>query len=165
MYVQEFTVESLARKFGKPRFNRPAWIKPLFSVEDFQDFCRQIADRNAQEFLELLQENIETNKFGYSLKPDTIRQKGDDHPWIHTRELLEAIVREEDTVGLISGTHSGTSLSYSHLAMILEYGYIERGIPPRDVFRRTFRQFHKKAKQNFINACRAAEGRGRNSVL
>ena len=120
------------------RFKRPkvAWLE-----EDMQRLGEDIAE----EFKETITENIESNRYGYSLAQSTIDRKGSATPLIDTHEMVDAIYRDGTTVSVEDTPHSNSSLTNKELAIVQEYGTKDKHIPARPVWRDTFRDFRDKA--------------------
>lgn len=144
-----FSMQKLVAKYGKPKMPKAPNEKESFDPEAFKQRVQEVGEEQAEAFLTFLLLNIESNTYGFTLKPETIQRKGSDTPWIETKQLVNAIERRGAEVGFKSGRHK-SGLTFEHLAMILEYGMKERGIPPRDVFRRSFADFKKEMIKNVI---------------
>lgn len=120
------------------RFKRPkvAWLE-----EDMQRLGEDIAE----DFKETITENIESNRYGYSLAQSTIDRKGSATPLIDTHEMVDAIYRDGTTVSVEDTPHSNSSLTNKELVIVQEYGTKDKHIPARPVWRDTFRDFRDKA--------------------
>lgn len=109
----------------------------------------------AQDYYDLLIENIKINKFGFTLKEATllIRQRigiASTLPLIETEEYLKNIIIKDNFVTVNKGTHSrrpynknSRALTYEHLAWILEFGRKDKKIPGFPVWRKTKEEFEK----------------------
>lgn len=152
MGIPRITPAALLAKFRPPDWNKqmPASQRPKFlTATEFKNYIAFISEENAYAFLKFLLDNIESNKYKFTLQPATIKIKGHNIPWIETKELISNLEVFKDTVRFKKGVHS-SGLSYEMLAMILEYGQKEKGIPPRDVFRRSFEDFKPMMIGNVI---------------
>lgn len=141
MGLVKFTLSKVRAMYGTPKYKVPAAKRPAFRVTGFQDYVEGIGEDLALMFLNFVIDNIRTNRYGFTLNPATVKRKKGTLPWINTEELLDALVVEGATVRFKKGVHKGTQLTYGELALILEYGMKERGMPPRAVFRRSFEDF------------------------
>lgn len=151
------TLATLKAKFGVPN-----WVKQLkpserpdfsfLNPDEFRQYVNIVSQDNALRFHQFLLENIISNKYKFSNAPATIKMKGSNVPWIDTRELIHHIEVVNDQVRMAKGKHKKAQISYEALAMILEYGVKDRGIPPRDVFRRSFADFKEKMITNVLDA-------------
>ena len=116
---------------------------------------QRLGQEIAEEYKETIVQNIEENKFGFSIKEGTLRNRGDGPPLMDTRELVDAIYREGTTVSVEDTPRSDSSLSNLELAMVHEYGTKDKHIPARPVWRQTYREFRPLAKQqieDFLNS-------------
>lgn len=123
------------RRFKKPKVR---WLK-----EDMQRLGEDIAE----EFKETVVENIETNRYGYELKQSTIDRKGSDVPLVDSHQLVDAIYRDGTTVSVEDSERDDSSLTNLELAIVHEYGTKDRHIPARPVWRDTFKDFKKTARE------------------
>lgn len=153
MGIAKFTLGTIESMFGKPKYTLPNSLKPGFSVKGYQKHLEQVSEDIAEAFLQFLKSAIESNTYGFKDDPKTVAMKSGSIPWIDTKELINALERQGYFVMFKSGNHKG-GLSYEHLAMILEYGMKEKGIPPRPVFRKSFEDFQSIAEDMFMEGAR-----------
>lgn len=147
---RKMSLSAAQRLYGKPKLEK---AKINFDLEKYKEHLHGIGQQLAQEFLEVLKNNILTNKYGFSNTPRTVELKGGNSvPWVHTGELLDALVVSDTVVGFMFGKHSGSNILYEDLAMLLEMGMLERGIPPKDVMQRTMEDFRPYAIDFIIKA-------------
>ena len=124
-------------------------------VQDLRADMDRLAQEIAEEFRETIEDNIETNKYGFSLEQKTIMRKGSDTPLIDERQLINAIYREGTTVSVEDTPRTDSSLTNLEIAIVHEYGTKDRHIPARPVWRRTYRDFRDDAKErveDFLNS-------------
>ena len=133
-------------KIPKSKLKPPRGFK-VPDVEDFKEDIERLGEDIAEGFKERVIENIEDNKFGYSLAPATIQKKGSDTPLIDTHQLVDAIYREETTVSVEDTPRSDSPLTNKELAIVQEYGTKDKHIPARPVWRNTFDEYKDEAKQ------------------
>lgn len=133
-------------KIPKSKLKPPRGFK-VPDVEDFKEDIERLGEDIAEGFKERVIENIEDNKFGYSLAPATIQKKGSDTPLIDTHQLVDAIYREETTVSVEDTPRSDSPLTNKELAIVQEYGTKDKHIPARPVWRNTFDEYKEEAKQ------------------
>ena len=122
----------------------PGFKKP--NVKDFKSDMQRLGEEIAEDFKEQVIENIEDNRYGYSLAPSTMYRKGSDIPLIDTHELVDAIYRDGTTVSVEDTPRDDSPLTNLELAIVQEYGTKDRHIPARPVWRDTFRDFEESAK-------------------
>lgn len=118
-------------------------VKTKYFKEDMQRLGEDIAE----EFKEMIIENIETNRYGYELKQSTIDRKGSDVPLVDSHQLVDAIYRDGTTVSVEDSPRDDSSLTNLELAIVHEYGTKDKHIPARPVWRETFRDFKKIARE------------------
>lgn len=123
----------------------PGFKKP--QVKDFLSDMQRLGEDIAEEFKDTIVENIENNRYGYELEQSTIDRKGSDVPLVDSHQLVDAIYREGTTVSVEDSARSDSPLSNLELAIIQEYGTKDRHIPPRPVWRETFRDFKEVARE------------------
>ena len=124
----------------------PGFKKPR--VEDFKSDMATLGEEIAEDFKNEIINNIETNKFGFSLADSTVRQKGSDVPFVGgTGQLIDAIYREGTTVSVEDTPRDDSSLSNLQIAIVQEYGTKDKHIPARPVWRKTFKEFKPVAQE------------------
>lgn len=116
------------------------------NVKDFKKDMRQLGEEMAEEFKETIISNIETNRYNYPLNPKTALRKGSNIPLVDTHQLVDAIYREETIVSVEDSPRDDSSLTNLDLAIIHEYGTKDKHIPARPIWRDTFRDYKKVAK-------------------
>lgn len=116
-------------------------------VSDFESDMQRLGEELAEGFKRKLLENIESNTYGFTLAQSTIRQKGSATPLIDTETLLNSIYREDTYVSVEDTPRVDSPLSNLELAIVLEYGTKDKGIPARPVWRYTFRDYREVAEQ------------------
>lgn len=117
----------------------PGFKKPR--VKDFISDMQNLGEEIAEEFKDTIVENIETNRYGYSLEQTTIDRKGSDIPLVDSHQLVDAIYRDGTTVSVEDSARDDSPLSNLELAIVMEYGTKDKHIPARPVWRQTFRDF------------------------
>lgn len=122
----------------------PGFKKP--QVKAFRADMERLGEEIAENFKEQIIENIEDNRYGYSLAPSTIVKKGSDTPLIDTHQLVDAIYRDGTTVSVENTPREDSELTNLEIAIIQEYGVKDKHIPARPIWRDTFREFKKTAK-------------------
>lgn len=122
----------------------PGFKKP--NVKDFEADMQRLGEEIAEEFRETVIDNIEDNKYGFTLAESTKNRKGHDTPLIDTHEMVDAIYRDGTTVSVENTPRSGSPLTNLELAMTQEYGTKDKHIPPRPVWRNTFRDYEDVAR-------------------
>lgn len=127
----------------------PGFKKP--KVEDFRSDMQRVGEEIAEQFKEQVIENIETNYYGFELAQSTIERKGSDVPWINSHELVDSIYREGTVVSVEDTPREDSKLTNLQLAIVQEYGIKDRHIPPRPIFRNTFRDFESDAKDKMLS--------------
>jgi hypothetical protein len=127
----------------------PGFKKP--KVEDFRSDMQRVGEEIAEQFKEQVIENIETNYYGFELAQSTIERKGSDVPWINSHELVDSIYREGTVVSVEDTPREDSKLTNLQLAIVQEYGTKDRHIPPRPIFRNTFRDFESDAKDKMLS--------------
>jgi hypothetical protein len=134
---------------------------PSISAKDFQAGLDLQSEYIAQQFLELLIKNIRANKYNFKLSENTLKKRrsrgnSDETPLIDQGYLINSLVRNGSTVTIAEGTHP-TGIKFLELAMMLEYGRKDKGIPAFPVARNTFADFEPTAKKllfKFLNAAK-----------
>ena len=91
-------------------------------------------------------ENIENNRYGYTLEQSTISKKGSDIPLVDTHQLVDAIYREGTTVSVEDSSRDDSPLTNLELAIVHEYGVKDKHIPARPIWRETFKDFKETAR-------------------
>ena len=122
-----------------PGFKRPR-------VKEFREDMQRLGEEIAEDFKDQIIENIEENRYGYTLADSTIQRKGSDTPLIDTHQLVDAIYRDETTVSVENTSRDDSGLTNLELAIVQEYGTKDKHIPPRPVWRQTFRDYKKVAR-------------------
>ena len=122
----------------------PGFKKP--KVEWLEEDMQRLGEDIAEEFKEMIVDNIENNEYGYSLAQSTINQKGSDTPLVDTGQLVDAIYREGTIVSVEDSARDDSSLTNKELAIVQEYGTKDRHIPARPIWRNTFKDFKPVAK-------------------
>lgn len=120
-------------------------------VKDFQADMKRLGQEIAQDFCDTIVENIETNKYGFSLKENTTLRKQKDIPLVDTHQLVDAIYREETTVSVQNTSREDSSLTNLELAIVQEYGTKDLHVPARPVWRKTWKDFRPVAKEQIKN--------------
>ena len=133
-------------KIPKSKLKPPRGFK-VPDVNAFKEDMERLGEDIAEGFKERVIENIEENKFGYTLAPATIQQKGSNTPLIDTHQLVDAIYREETTVSVEDTPRSDSPLTNKELAIVQEYGTKDKHIPARPVWRNTFDEYRDDATQ------------------
>lgn len=123
----------------------PGFKKP--KVEDFLSDMERLGEEIAEEFKDTIVENIESNRYGYTLAQSTIDKKGSHVPLVDSHQLVDAIYREGTTVSVEDSSRSDSPLSNLELAIVLEYGTKDKHIPARPVWRETFKDFKEVASE------------------
>lgn len=134
-------------------------IKKL-TKKNFEDAVDWEARRFAKMYLTELKINMLRNTFNFKLKPETIRRKGSDLPFIETKQLYHAVVQEGDKVIVketIRKSKRSGRMSNREIAMILEFGRRDKGIPARPIFRMTMRKFKGEVSKDLIAKCRRSK--------
>lgn len=124
----------------RPRYKKPA-------TQDFKADMQALGEEIAEGFKESVVENIRSNKYGHTLAPSTVTRKGHDTPLIDTEEMIDAIFREGTTVSVNDEQHGESGVTNKELAVIHEFGTKDKRIPPRPVWRQTFRDYEQVAKK------------------
>lgn len=135
--------------FGSPKIAKPKMSEVNEITNAFMNRASTIEEENAQGFFELLMDNIITNKYHL---PDSEKQNPDDEeiPSYNFEDLIEGIEIEGTSV-TISDENSIFGVPYRDIAYLLEYGRKDKGISPKDVFRKTFKEYKKIAADNILN--------------
>ena len=135
------------RRIGVPKslLKVPANFR-VPKVSDFESDMQRIGEELAKGFKRKLLENIESNAYGFTLAQSTIRQKGSSTPLIDTETLLNSIYREDTYVTVEDTPRTDSPLTNLELAIVLEYGTKDKGIPARPVWRYTFRDYREVAE-------------------
>lgn len=126
------------------RFKQP-------DVKDFEEDMQRLGEEIAEDFKETIIENIERNRYGYSLNQTTIEKKGSNIPLVDSHDLVDAIYREGTTVSVEDSTRSDSPLSNLDLAILHEYGAKDKGIPARPIWRETFRDFKEVSQKRIAS--------------
>lgn len=116
-------------------------------VKDFLSDIERLGEDIAEEFKETIVDNIESNKYGYTLEQSTISKKGSDIPLVDTHQLVDAIYREGTTVSVEDSSRDDSPLTNLELAIVQEYGTKDKHIPARPVWRKTFKDFEDVARE------------------
>lgn len=133
-------VPTIIRRINSPRFKK--------YIKEAEELCAEL-------YYKTLISNIHTNKFGYSLSNATlvkrILNKQGTTPLIATGEFVRSIYRDGSFVGVSSGTHPKSGLSFAELSHILEYGRFDKSVPAFPYWEKTFEElrpmFEKIIKQ------------------
>lgn len=123
----------------------PGFKKPR--KEHFVNDMRRLGEEIAEEFKEQIIENIEDNVYGFKNAESTVKKKGSDTPLIDSRQMVDSIYREGTTVSVENTPRNDSPLSNLEMAIVHEYGVKDRGIPPRPVWRNTFRDMKPRARK------------------
>lgn len=123
----------------------PGFKKP--KVSDFQSDIQRLGEEIAEEYKEKVVDNIETNYYNFQLADSTIRKKGSSMPWIDSHELVDSIYQEGTSVSVENTPREDSRLTNLELAIVQEYGTKDLHIPPRPIFRNTFRDFEDEARE------------------
>lgn len=107
---------------------------------------KRLGEEIAEDFKDTIINNIETNRYGYSLEKSTIDRKGSDIPLIDSHTLVDSIYRKGSTVSVRNSPRNDSSLTNLELAIVHEYGTKDKHIPARPVWRQTFRDFRSTAR-------------------
>ena len=121
------------------------------NVKDFISDMDRLGEEIAEEFKDTVIENIETNRYGYSLEQSTIYKKGSNVPLVDSHQLLDAIYREGTTVSVEDSARDDSPLTNLELAIVHEYGTKDKHIPARPVWRETFRDFRTSAREKILS--------------
>lgn len=127
-----------------PGFHQPR-------VEGFKEDMQRLGEEIAGEFKDKIVENIEENHYGFVLAPSTITRKGSEIPLIDSHELVGAIYQEGTSVSVEDTPREDSGLTNLELAMVHEYGTKDRHVPARPIWRNTFRDFKRPAKERLID--------------
>ena len=146
MKLLPLVAKVLGMKIPKSKLKPPRGFK-VPDVNAFKEDMERLGEDIAEGFKERVIENIEENKFGYTLAPATIQQKGSNTPLIDTHQLVDAIYREETTVSVEDTPRSDSPLTNKELAIVQEYGTKDKHIPARPVWRNTFDEYREDARQ------------------
>ncbi len=122
----------------------PGFKKP--KVKDFLSDMERLGEEIAEEFKGTIIDNIENNRYGYTLSQSTIDKKDSSTPLIDSHKLVDAIYRDGTTVSVEESMRDDSSLSNLELAIVHEYGTKDKHIPARPVWRETFREFKDVAR-------------------
>ena len=132
----------MPRSYLKPP---PGFKKP--KVEGFLSDMEKLGEEIAEGFKETIVENIESNRYGYTLEQSTIKKKGSDIPLVDSHLLVDAIYREGTTVSVEDSPRDDSPLSNLELAIVQEYGTKDKHIPARPVWRETFKDYEDVARE------------------
>lgn len=130
----------------------PGYKRP--KTEDFISDMQRLGEEIAEEFKDKIVENIESNRYGYTLEQSTINKKGSDIPLVDSHQLVDAIYRDGTTVSVEDSPRSDSPLTNLELAIVHEYGVKDKGIPARPVWRETYKDFEETARKrvsSFLN--------------
>ena len=123
----------------------PGFKKP--KVKDFMSDMQRLGEEIAEDFKDTIVENIETNRYGYTLEQSTIDRKGSDIPLVDSHQLVDAIYRDGTTVSVEDSARDDSPLSNLELAIIQEYGTKDKHVPARPVWRETFKDYKEVARE------------------
>ena len=126
----------------------PGFRKPR--IADLRADMQRLGEDIAEGYLQLVKENIETNAYGFENAPSTLRKKSGSIPWIDTGELVDSIYREGTHVSVEDTKRKDSPLTNLQLAIVQEYGTMDLHIPARPVFRNTYRDYRKEARETFV---------------
>ena len=140
-------VRRLARSAEIRIATRPDKRFKRSKVEWFKEDMQRLGEDIAEEFKETIVENIETNRYGYTLKQSTIERKGSSIPLVDSHKLVDAIYRDRTIVSVEDSARDDSSLSNLELAIVHEYGTKDKHIPARPVWRDTFKDFKDIARK------------------
>lgn len=126
----------------------PGFRKPRIS--DLRADMQRLGEDIAEGFKELVIENIETNAYGFDNAPSTLRRKSGDTPLIDTGELVDSIYRDGTQVSVEDTPRADSPLTNKELAIVQEYGTLDKHIPARPVWRNTYRDYRKDAREQFV---------------
>lgn len=132
----------MPRSYLKPP---PGFKKP--KVKDFLSDMEKLGEEIAEGFKETIVENIESNRYGYTLEQSTIKKKGSDIPLVDSHQLVDAIYREGTTVSVEDSPRDDSPLTNLELAIVQEYGTKDKHIPARPVWRETFKDYEDVARE------------------
>lgn len=116
-------------------------------IADLRSDMQRLGEDIAEEFKEKVIENIEDNTYGFDNAESTLKQKSGDTPLIDTGELVSSIYRDGTSVSVKDTKRTDSALNNLELAIVLEYGTKDKHIPARPVWRNTYREFRKDARQ------------------
>ena len=128
------------------KFDPAKLMKKLSSLGEADNMPKHLAET----FMKMLTENIENNTYDFTLSEYWTRikkQKGwDERPFIaqgHYLNLLEVGLDDHHlAIGFPeSARHPRSGMSMAELAVLLEYGRLEKNLPARPLWRNTFRDF------------------------
>lgn len=148
-------------KFKVPTV-KPKGFKSV-DAKDFVSDMEELGSSVAKDFKVAVKENIRKNKYGFKLKEATVRRKGSDTPLIDSGELVDSIYRRKTKVSVKDTPREDSTLTNLELALVHEYGAKDVGIPPRPVFRNTFRDFKHPAK-NKLETFFKTESKGKGKL-
>lgn len=131
--------------------------KPMDIFQFFDNGIRKRLPKGiAKEFYDEVIHNIDNNTFGFTLSKrwqDYKRSIGaDDRPYVmfgHYKNAISIITSNGHlSVGFKKTTmHPRAKISMGRLAVRLEYGDIESGIPARPLWRKTSERFFRERKR------------------
>ena len=130
-------------------------------VRYFKEDMQRLGEDIAQEFMETIIDNMESNKFGYRNREGTLLKKKGSTPLIDSGQMRDAIYRDGTLVSVEESTRDDTSLTNKQLAIILEYGTKDRHIPARPLWRTTFREFKPTAQKRIMDFFETQKFRGK----
>lgn len=116
-------------------------------IADLRSDMQRLGEDIAEEFKEKVIENIEDNTYGFDNAESTLKQKSGSTPLIDTGELVSSIYRDGTSVSVKDTKRTDSALNNLELAIVLEYGTKDKHIPARPVWRNTYREFRKDARQ------------------
>lgn len=130
---------------------------PLNIFKFFDDGIRRRLPKGvAKEFKSELLHNIDTNKFGFTLSSEWENYKrsigADDRPFMmfnSYKKAIEIITSDGHlTVGFKkTSVHPRAKMSMGRLAIRLEYGDLDKGLPARPLWRWTAQRFFSERKE------------------
>lgn len=123
----------------------PGYKRP--KTKDFISDMQRLGEEIAEEFKDKIVENIESNRYGYTLEQSTINKKGSDIPLVDSHQLVDAIYRDGTTVSVEDSPRSDSPLTNLELAIVHEYGVKDKNIPARPVWRETYKDFEETARK------------------
>ena len=125
----------------------PGFRKPR--VSDLRADMQRLGEDIAEGYRQRVIENIETNEYGFENAPNTLRQKSGTTPLVDSGELVSSIYRDGTSVSVADTRRSDSSLTNLELAIVQEYGTADLHVPARPVFRNTYRDYRKEAREQF----------------
>lgn len=104
----------------------------------------------ADKYYKQIISNIDQNRYGFHLSSAWLKIKEvngwDSRPFIaegYYRDNIEIFTKDGHlTVGFKEGkTHPRSGITYGELALLLEYGRLDKGLPARPLWRNTIEEF------------------------